>query len=141
MRFDPTRSRRQGEPVLQTYGEGNDRGRAGDDGAIQSVLRLRGALQLRLAPLKLLLGSIASDVNESSLCGGYLCALGFGAYGTKFDEYRLLFIGLLGPTRRGDGVLHFLSINRTLIRLRLEDFWKGMNFRFVMIWKPNSRPG
>jgi hypothetical protein len=106
------------------------------------VLRLRGAaLHLRLAPLKLLLGSIASDVDESSSCGGYLRALGFGACGTKFDEYGPLFIGLLGPTRRGCRVLRFLSINRTLIRLRLEDFWKGMNFRFVMIRTPNSRPG
>jgi hypothetical protein len=87
------------------------------------VLWLRGAaLQLRLAPLKLLLGSIASDVYESSLCGGYLCALGFGACVTKFDEYGPLFIGLLGPTHRGDGVQHFLSINQTLIRLRFEDF-------------------
>jgi hypothetical protein len=25
----------------------------------------------------------------------------------KFDEYEPLFIGVLGPTRRGDGVLHF----------------------------------
>jgi hypothetical protein len=58
--------------------------------------------------------------------------LGFGACGTKSNEYRLLFIGLLGPTRRGDGVLHFLSINQTLIRLRLEDFWKGMNFGYDM---------
>jgi hypothetical protein len=70
------------------------------------VLWLRGAaLPLHLAPLKLLLGSIASNVNESSSCGGYLHALGFGACGTKFDEYGPLFIGLLGPTRRGCGVL------------------------------------
>jgi hypothetical protein len=89
----------------------------------------------------LLLGSIASDVDESSSCGGYLRALGFGACRIKFDEYGPLFIGLLGPTRRGDGVLRFLSINRTLIRLRLEDFWKGMNFGFVTIWKLNSRSG
>jgi hypothetical protein len=34
---------------------------------------------------------------------------------------------VLGPTHRGDGVLHFLSINQTLIQLRLEDSWKGMN--------------
>jgi hypothetical protein len=106
------------------------------------VLRLRGAaLQLRLVPLKLLLGSIASGVDESSSCGSYLHALGFGAYMTKFNEYMLLFIGLLGPTRRGCRVLFFLSINRTLIRLRLEDFWKGINFGFVMIRKLNSRPG
>jgi hypothetical protein len=105
------------------------------------VLRLQGAaLQLHLAPLKLLLGSIASDVDESSSCGIYLRALGFGACRTKFDEYGPLFIGLLGPTRRGDRVLYFLSINRTLIRLRLEDFWKGMNLEFVTIWKPNSWP-
>jgi hypothetical protein len=35
MRFDPTRFRRQGEPVLQTYGAGNGRGRADDGGAVQ----------------------------------------------------------------------------------------------------------
>jgi hypothetical protein len=70
------------------------------------VLWLRGAaLPLHLAPLKLLLGSIASNVNESCSCGGYLRALGFGACGTKFHEYGPLFIGLLGPTRRGCGVL------------------------------------
>jgi hypothetical protein len=92
------------------------------------VLRLRGAaLQLRLAPLKLLLGSIASDVDESSSCGSYLHALGFGACRTKFDEYGPLFIGLLGPTHRGDGVLQFLYTNQTLTWLRLGDFWKGMD--------------
>jgi hypothetical protein len=107
-----------------------------------AVLQLWGAaLQFCLALLKLLLGSIASEVDESSLCGGYLCALGFGACGAKFDEYGPLFIGLLGPTRRGDRVLHLLSINQTLIRLCLQDFWKGMNLEFVTIWKPNSRTG
>jgi hypothetical protein len=70
------------------------------------VLQLReAALQLWLAPLKLLLGSIASDVDESSSCGGYLRVLGFGGCGTKFNEYGPRFIGLLGPTHRGDGVL------------------------------------
>jgi hypothetical protein len=38
MRFHPTRSRRQGEPVLQTYGEGNGRGRAGDGGVVRLAL-------------------------------------------------------------------------------------------------------
>jgi hypothetical protein len=65
----------------------------------------------------------------------------FGACRTKFYEYEPLFIGLLGPTRRGDGVLHFLSINQTLIQLRLEYFWSGMNFGLVTIWKPSSRLG
>jgi hypothetical protein len=37
-RYDPTRSRRQGEPVLQTYDEGNGRGRVRDGGAVRSVL-------------------------------------------------------------------------------------------------------
>jgi hypothetical protein len=67
--------------------------------------------------------------------------LGFGACRTKFDEYKPLFIGLIGPTRRGYRVLHFLSINRTLIRLHLKDFWKRMNFGLVAMWKLNSRPG
>jgi hypothetical protein len=55
----------------------------------------------------------------------------------KFDEYGPLFIGVLGPIHRGDEVPHFLSINQTIIRLRLEDFWKGMNFGLVTVWKPN----
>jgi hypothetical protein len=38
-------------------------------------------------PLKLLLGSNASNSGESSSRGSYLCALGFGACGTKFDEH------------------------------------------------------
>jgi hypothetical protein len=46
--------------------------------------------------------------------------------GQKFDEHGPLFIWVLGPTHRGDGVLHFLSINQTLVRLHLEDFWKGI---------------
>jgi hypothetical protein len=92
------------------------------------VLRLRGAaLQLCLAPLKLLHGPIASDVDESSSCGGYLRALGFVDCGTKFDEYWPLFIGLLGPTRRGDEVLQFLYTNQTLTRLCLGDFWKRID--------------
>jgi hypothetical protein len=63
------------------------------------VLWLReAALQLCLAPLKLLLGLIASDDAESSSSGSYLRALGFGACGP-------LVIGLLGPTRKGDRVL------------------------------------
>jgi hypothetical protein len=32
------RSRRQGEPILQIYDEGNGRGRAGDGGMVRSVL-------------------------------------------------------------------------------------------------------
>jgi hypothetical protein len=99
------------------------------------------ALKLHLNPLKLLLGSIASDDDELRSRGSYLRVLGFGACRTKFDEYEPLFIGLLGPTRRGDGVLHFLSINRTLIQLRLEDIWKGTDFGFVTIWKLNSLLG
>jgi hypothetical protein len=63
------------------------------------------ALQLRLAPLKLRLGSITSDVNESSSSSGCLHTLGFVACRTKSDKYRPLFILHLGPTSRGDGVL------------------------------------
>jgi hypothetical protein len=60
---------------------------------------------------------------------------------SKFDEYGPLFIGFPGPTHRGDGVLHFLSINQNLIRLRLDDFLKGMNFGLVTVWKPNFPAG
>jgi hypothetical protein len=45
--------------------------------------------------------------------------------GQKSTPWGVLFIGALGRTHRGDKVLHFLSINRTLIQLRLKDFWNG----------------
>jgi hypothetical protein len=61
--------------------------------------------------------------------------------GQIFDEYGPLFVGVLGPTCGGDGDLHFLSINQTLIRLRFKDFWKEMNFGLVTVWKPNFQPG
>jgi hypothetical protein len=48
------------------------------------------ALKLRLDPLELLLGSIALGGGESSLCSGYLHALGFRACGMKFDEHEPL---------------------------------------------------
>jgi hypothetical protein len=38
MRFGPTLSRRQGGPILQTYGEGNGPGRVDDDSVVRSVL-------------------------------------------------------------------------------------------------------
>jgi hypothetical protein len=38
MRFDTTRSKRQGEPILQAYGKENGRGRAGDGGTVRSTL-------------------------------------------------------------------------------------------------------
>jgi hypothetical protein len=69
------------------------------------------ALNLCLDPLKLLLGSIASDGGESSSRSGYPRALGFGVCRTKTDEHGPLFIGLLVLARRGCGVLPFLSIN------------------------------
>ena len=62
------------------------------------LLRLQEvALKLCLDPLKLLLGSIALDGGESSSHDGFPRALGFGAYGIKFDEHGLLFIALLAP--------------------------------------------
>jgi hypothetical protein len=73
-------------------------------------------------PLLLLRASISPGSEElnshcnKSLAASVLCCR------RKFDEYGLLFIWVLGPTRRGEGGLHFLSINRTLIRLRSEDF-------------------
>jgi hypothetical protein len=63
------------------------------------------ALKLRLDPLKLLLSSIASDGGGSSLCGGYLHALGLGACRTEFDEHVPLFIGLLLLNHSTRGVL------------------------------------
>jgi hypothetical protein len=99
---------------------------------------LEAALQLRLAPLKLLLGSIASDGNKSSSRDGYLRALGVGACRMKFNKYEPLFIGLLGPTCGGDRVLQILCTNQTLSQLHLGDFWKGMNSGWLRHQKPNS---
>jgi hypothetical protein len=48
----------------------------------------------------------------------------------KFGLFRRLFIGVLAPTRRGYRVLHFLSSNRTQIRLRLKDIAKGVILGF-----------
>jgi hypothetical protein len=51
------------------------------------LLRLQeAALKLHLVPLKLLLGSIASDGGESSTRGGYLHALGFQYLRTKIHH-------------------------------------------------------
>jgi hypothetical protein len=64
------------------------------------LLRPQGiALKLCLDPLKLLLGSIASDGGELSSHGGFPRVLGFGACGLKFDKHGLLFIGLLASDR------------------------------------------
>jgi hypothetical protein len=60
---------------------------------------------------------------------------------TKSDEYGPLFIGFLGPTQSGDGVLRFLCTNQTLSRLRLGDFWKGMSSGWLRYWNLNSQPG
>jgi hypothetical protein len=59
--------------------------------------------------------------------------MGFRSYRRKSDKHGPLFIGVLDPTHRGDGILRFLSSNRIQIPLRLGDLWKGMNFGFVTI--------
>jgi hypothetical protein len=69
------------------------------------------ALKLRLVPLTLVLGSIASDGGELSSPDCFLCALGFVDCGMKFIAHMPLFIGLLVPSRRGHGDLDFLSTN------------------------------
>jgi hypothetical protein len=105
---------------------------------LTELLRIQeAARKLHNDPLKLLLGAIASDGDKSSSCGSYLRALGFGACGMKFDEYGPLFIGLLVPTRRGCGVLRFLSTNRTQTRLWSNNFVKAMILGFVLIRKPD----
>jgi hypothetical protein len=52
---------------------------------------------------------------------------------TKFVRDRALFLGVLDPTRRGDGVLRLLSSNRTQIRLCLENIVKGAILGLVTI--------
>jgi hypothetical protein len=92
-------------------------------------------------PLLLLNASISLGGNELNSHSKKSLAARVWCRGLKFDEYMPLFIGVLGHTRRGDGDLHFLSINQTLFQLRLEDFWKGMNLGLVTIWKLNFRLG
>jgi hypothetical protein len=90
------------------------------------LLRLQeAALKLHFDPLKLLLGSIASDGGELSSPDSFLCALGFGDCGMKFVEDSSLFIGLLVPSRRGHRDLAFLSTNRIQTRLPSKDITKG----------------
>jgi hypothetical protein len=79
-------------------------------------------LQLRLATVDLRLqedhGELRSgvlDLWRAAAEDGEIC-------GTKVELFIPLFIVLSILTHRGCGVLHFLSINQTLIRLRLEDF-------------------
>jgi hypothetical protein len=99
------------------------------------------ALKLSLDPLKLLLGSIASDGGESSSHDSSLCSLGFGVCGAKSEKHRPLFIGLLVLTRRGCGVLYFLSLNQTRTRLRWKDLEKGKKSGSFRYGNPDSRPG
>jgi hypothetical protein len=49
----------------------------------------------------------------------------------KFAWGRELFIVVLDPTHRGYSVLHFLSLNQTQMRLRLEDIINGAILGFV----------
>jgi hypothetical protein len=98
---------------------------------LTELLRLQdAALKLCLDPLKLLLGSIASDCGELSSPNGFLCALGFGDCGMKFVENMPLFIGLLVPSRRGHRDLAFLSTNQIQTRLRSKDIAKGVILGF-----------
>jgi hypothetical protein len=132
--FLPTWSRRWEEPVLHTYVSENQWWKTGNSGAVWTTLGsgdwlLRWSSSDKNRMNRLLTSPYCSSVLQ------FLRAvmnwtrttrnpwrLGFGACGTKFDEYGPLFIGLLGPIHRGDGVLHFLSMNRTLIRLRFGRF-------------------
>jgi hypothetical protein len=61
----------------------------------------------------------------------------------KFTWDRGLFRGGFDPTHRWDGVLQFLSSNRTQILLRLEDIVKGVIYGLVMIreWTPDRVGG
>jgi hypothetical protein len=134
-----------GGPVLRTFGGANDTRRASsgdlkflsfDDGTTSpELLPLQEVvLKLHRDPLKLLLGLIALDDNEMSSHGGFPHALGFGVCGSKFDKHGPLFIGLLVLSRRGCGVLSFLSLNQNQTRLRWKDLERGRNrVRFDMV--------
>jgi hypothetical protein len=150
MWFLPTRSRRREEPVLHTYVGENRWWNTGNSNAVQTTLggsdwtirwssgdKSRMNRLLTFPSCSFVLQFLWAATNRTRTARNPW-RLGFGACGKKFDEYGPLFIGLHGPTRWGDGVLHFLFINRTLIRLHLKDFWKGINFGFVTIWKLNS---
>jgi hypothetical protein len=97
--------------------------------------------QLPLGLLKLLLGFNYCEWQRIDLARGFCSVLGFGSCRSKFKENRPLFIGLLVWTRRGFRVLQFLSTNRTLIQLHLEDLWKRNELGLVTIREPNSWSG
>jgi hypothetical protein len=131
MWFLPTCSRRRGQHVLHTYVGENGRWKTGNNDAVRTthgggdwLLWWSSGDKNRMNRL-LTFPSCSSQLQFLRAATNWTRTarnpwrLRFGACGTKFDEYGLLFIGLLGPTHRGDGVLHFLSINRTLIWLRL----------------------
>jgi hypothetical protein len=81
------------------------------------------------------------NCGERRWIGGARRWLGFGSCRSKFGENRPLFKRLLVWTCTWLEVLKFLSINQTLIWLRLKDFWKGNELEMVTIRKSNSRLG
>jgi hypothetical protein len=138
MRFCPMWSTQQQEPVLHTCGEENEWGRAGDDDRYRTTLGSGDWLLWWSGGDKNQTNRLPTFPSCSSVFQFLQVAMNWTH--TAWNPW-LLFIGVLGPTRRGDGYLHFISINRTLIRLRLEDFWRGMNFGLVSVWKPNFPAG
>jgi hypothetical protein len=109
---------------------------------LTKLLRLQQAtLKLHLDPLKLLLGSIASDDSELSSPDSFLCALGFRDCRMKFVEHMPLFIWLLVPSRRGHRELAFLSTNQIQTRLLSKDIAKGVIPSFGYDTGTNSRSG
>jgi hypothetical protein len=61
--------------------------------------------------------------SNSRVTYGSACSL---TYGQKFGLNRPVFIGVLVPNRREQGLQHFQSLNRTLFRKDSEEIEKGI---------------
>jgi hypothetical protein len=89
-----------------------------------ALFRLQEAAQ-RL-PHDLLLLLPAMDWLERRWGSGARRRLGFDSCGSKFREYRPLFIGLLVPNHRRRRSYHFPSLSQTLTREDSEEIKKGI---------------
>jgi hypothetical protein len=151
--FLPMWSRRREESNLPTYRGGNNREKAGNEKVPRAAFNGGGDSIWRCSSSKNSSGSGGvgggSSSNRQIETGGFSVAPWRWWRGSamaarvcaKFVGDRVLFKGVLDPTRRGDGVLQFLSLNRTQIRLRSKDIAKGMILSFGYDIGRNSRLG
>jgi hypothetical protein len=119
---------------LPTYHGGNDQEKVGDEKAARAVFNDGGDSAQQCS------SGVGSSFKQWIGTGGSGVAArrrrrGSAMVCAKFAWDRVLFIGVLDPTHRGDSVLQFLSLNQTQIQLHLEDNVKTVILRFITIRK------